>query len=218
LLVSASRINETAAVMAIASDLVQVAPSVFIWQAYDPAVKADLFSSAVVTVDGIFLVDPIPIEKAPFSQLREEGPIAGIVVTNSNHHRAFAQFAEQFAVPIFAHCETFADTTPRQFRRVADGGTICDELHVIGGEGAATGEIILHCTLDDGTLIVGDALINFEPYGFTFLPSKYCSDAKLMRRSLRQLLRFDFERILFAHGAPILSRAKRKLEQLLDQV
>ena len=204
--------------MAAASDFVQVAPSVFIWQAYDPAVKADLFSSAIVTADGIFLIDPIPMENAPFAQLREEGLIAGIVVTNFNHRRAFAKFAEQFAVPIFARRGTFPDETPRQFRRVVDGDKICDELYVIGIEGAGPGEIVLYHGGADGTLIIGDALINFEPYGFTFLPRKYCSNEKEMQRSLRKLLTYKTERMLFAHGSPIVSAAKRKLEQLLDKV
>ena len=200
------------------SDFDRITPHLALWHGYDPAVKADLYSTCVLAPRGAYLVDPIPLQSEALNELVGSGRVSGIIVTNSNHHRASAQFAEQFSIPVFALCETFSDKMPRQFRKVADGDEICDGLRVIGIEGAATGEIILQCTLDDGTLIVGDALINFEPYGFTFLPSKYCSEAKLMRRSLRQLLRFDFERILFAHGAPILSAAKRKLEQLLDKV
>jgi glyoxylase-like metal-dependent hydrolase (beta-lactamase superfamily II) len=104
---------------------------------------------------------------------------------------------------------------PRLFREVADGSEICDELRVIGIEGAAPGEIILHYAPGGGTLIIGDALINFEPYGFTFLPNKYCSREKEMRRSLRKLLDYKTERILFAHGTPILSGASDRLQRLL---
>jgi len=63
---------------------------------------------------------------------------------------------------------------------------------------------------------MGDALINFQPYGFTFLPGKYCSNEKEMRRSLRKLLTCKTQRMLFAHGLPILSRASDRLRQLLD--
>ena len=38
-----------------------------------------------------------------------------------------------------------------------------------------------------------------------------------MRKSLRRLLDYRFERILFAHGMPILERGRSRLEQLLDQ-
>jgi len=69
---------------------------------------------------------------------------------------------------------------------------------------------------DGGTLIVGDALINFESYGFTFLPAKYCSNQKQMRRSLRKLLDYRAQRMLFAHGTPILSDASERLRGLLE--
>ncbi|PYJ69352.1 MAG: hypothetical protein DME76_09285, partial [Verrucomicrobia bacterium] len=55
---------------------------------------------------------------------------------------------------------------------------------------------------------------NFEPYGFTFLPAKYCSNQKEMRRSLRKLLDYKAERLLFAHGTPIVSGAGEKLQGL----
>jgi glyoxylase-like metal-dependent hydrolase (beta-lactamase superfamily II) len=90
------------------------------------------------------------------------------------------------------------------------------ELEVTAIDGAARGEIALYHAANGGTLVIGDALINFEPYGFTFLPEKYCQDPKQMRNSLRKLLRFNAERILFAHGMPILSRASDRLRQLLQ--
>jgi len=201
--------------MAIACELVQVAPSLLSWQTYDPALKADLFSTAITTRNGSFLVDPIPLAHAALAQLFNAGSVSGVIVTNSNHLRASADFADRFSVPIFAHAETF----PGQAfpgTKVGDGGKICDELAVIGIEGAAAGEIALHSAPNGGTLITGDALINFEPYGFTFLPRKYCSNEKQMRSSLRKLLAHKADRMLFAHGPPILSRAGERLQQLLD--
>ena len=201
--------------MAIACELVQVAPSLSIWQTYDPALKADLFSTAITTRNGSFLVDPIPLADAAIAQLLKAGSVSGVIVTNSNHLRASADFAARFSVPIFAHAETFPDQA-FPGTKVGDGGKIFDELAVIGIEGAAAGEIVLHSAPNGGTLITGDALINFEPYGFTFLPHKYCSNEKQMRSSLRKLLAHKTERMLFAHGPPILSRAGERLQQLLD--
>ena len=86
---------------------------------------------------------------------------------------------------------------------------------MIGIEGAAPGEIALHYAGNGGTLIVGDALVNFEPYGFSFLPPKYCSNEKQMRGSLQKLSHHKAERILFAHGTPILSSASERFRGLL---
>ena len=198
------------------SDFDQIAPHLALWHGYDPAVKADLYSTCVLTPRGAYLIDPIPLQSEALDELLGSHRVSGVIVTSSNHHRASVQFAEQFSIPVFALCETFWDKMPRQFRKVADGDEICDELRVIGIEGGAAGEIVLHYAPGGGTLIVGDALINFEPYGFTFLPDKYCSNEKEMRRSLRKLLDYKAERILFAHGMPILSGASDRLQALLD--
>jgi glyoxylase-like metal-dependent hydrolase (beta-lactamase superfamily II) len=128
--------------------------------------------------------------------------------------RDAASFADRFSVPIFAHPDTFPCAT-LQWTKVADGGTVCGELAVITIEGAVAGEIALYHSANGGTLFIGDALINFEPYGFTFLPPKYCSNERQMRRSLRKLLEQKVERMFFAHGMPILSRAGERLLQLV---
>jgi glyoxylase-like metal-dependent hydrolase (beta-lactamase superfamily II) len=199
-----------------ALDFDRIASNIAIWHGYDPAVKAELYSTSLTTPEGAYLVDPIPLKSEALDELVNSSRVTGIIVTNSNHYRASAQFARQFSVPIFAHRETSLDKIPGESRNVADGHKICDGLRVIGIEGAVAGEIVLHYAPDGGTLIVGDALINFEPYGFTFLPAKYCSNEKEMRRSLRKLLDYKAERRLFAHGMPILSGASGRLRGLLD--
>src|SRR5438128_862034 len=198
-----------------ASDFDIITPYLSVWHGYDSAVKAEVYSTCLVTSDDSYLIDPIPLRTQALDELVGSSCVAGIIVTSSNHHRASAQFAEQFSAPVFARGETFPDKTPSEFRRIADGDQICDGLRVIGIEGAASGEIVLHYAPDGGTLVVGDALINFEPYGFTFLPGKYCLDEREMRRSLRKLLDYKAERMLFAHGMPILSGASDRLRGLL---
>jgi hypothetical protein len=84
-------------------------------------------------------------------------------------------------------------------------------------EGGPNGETAIHFAGTQGTMVIGDALINFEPYGFTLLPAKYCSNFKLMRRSLAKLLDYPFERMFFAHGMPILVHARDRLELLLKE-
>lgn len=216
ILASAIHPYEAPHAMAIASELVLIAPSLCLWQAYDPTVKADLFSTAILTAAGTVLVDPIQMENAPLRELLNIGSIAGIFITSANHWRAAAQFVEKFSIPIFAHPGSISNEMRLNFTKVADGETICEDLHVIAIEGAASGETALYHSADGGTLVVGDALINFEPYGFAFLPGKYCSDEKEMQRSLRKLLQFKAARMFFAHGLPILSGADDRLERLLD--
>jgi hypothetical protein len=198
------------------ADLQQIAQNLFFWQSYDPQLKTDLCSCALTTRRGSFLIDPIPLTDQALDQLQETGAVTGVVVTNGNHLRASAQFSALFSVPIYSRRESLADGRSPDFTLVEDGTKICDTLAVIAIEGAAPGEIVLHSYEHRGAVIVGDALINFEPYGFAFLPRKYCSNYKEMRRSLRKVSACQFDKILFAHGTPILSQGAARLQQLLD--
>jgi glyoxylase-like metal-dependent hydrolase (beta-lactamase superfamily II) len=198
------------------AEIHQPHPRIWLWQAFDPSVKADLFSSALVTANGLYVVDPIPLTEPQLRGLTKSAPVAGVIVTNANHHWSAVAYSERFSVPVFARELTFPDSKPSRFTEAENAAVIGGELEVIQIDGAVAGEIVLYHPANGGTLIVGDALINFEPYGFSFLPRKYCLNEKQMRSSLRQLLMRPAERIFFAHGAPILSRATARLQQLLD--
>ena len=184
--------------MPIASEIEPVDAGLWIWRAYDPAVKADLFSTAIATAAGLYLIDPIPLAADALAALMKFGTPAGIVLTNENHQRAADHFAAQFQVPLY------------------EGSFIAAGLAAIPIDGGPPGEVAVYCEAGGGTLIIGDALINCEPYGFALLPSKYCSNPRLMHRSLPKLLDYPFTRMLFAHGTPIVSRARQRLEQLLQ--
>ncbi|MEY2543545.1 MAG: hypothetical protein QOE81_1006, partial [Verrucomicrobiota bacterium] len=195
----------------------QLLPGLWAWQSYDSAVKADLFSSAIRTSVGIYIVDPIALPEADLRQVSEGAPVAGIIVTNANHPRASSTYSDRFSAPIFGDARSFPDLKPARFAEAKKGAMIGGELEVIEIEGAVAGEIALYHASNGGTLIVGDTLINFEPYGFSFLPRKYCLNEKQMRNSLQQLIARPAERLLFAHGTPILSGASRRLQQLLGE-
>ena len=185
------------------AELHQITPEIAIWHRYDPQVKADLFSSALRTPDGLFLVDPIQLDEESLARVTSGVAPAAVIVTNSNHFRDSASFAERFGISVITAAQSTEFET--------------DELSVIAIEGAAPGEIALHWPRGGGTLIIGDALINFGSHGFTFLPAKYATNARLMRKSLRTLLDLSFARILFAHGTPITTRAQERLAALLDE-
>jgi hypothetical protein len=202
--------------MPFASEIEPVFPGISIWRCYDPSVKAELFSTALETGSGIYLIDPIPLAPEAVASLAGQGKVAGIVVSNVNHERAAAQFSERFAVPIYLSAALMSETQLASTAAV-QGQSFPPALTAVEIEGAPVGEIAIHFAAGDGTMVVGDALINFEPYGFALLPAKYCSNFRVMRRSLSRLLDYSFGRMLFAHGLPILVRARERLEQLLKE-
>lgn len=197
-------------------ELQRVCPSICIWARYAPDVKADLFSTAVIGPRGAYLVDPIALDTATIREALGPTEVVGVVVTNENHARDAAEIAQRFGVQVFAHRDARAAVDLPAGNDVEGGQRFAPGLTAIAIDGAPAGEIAIYAELDGGSLIIGDALINMGSYGFTFLPAKYCRNHRQMRRSLGQLLDFDFERIMFAHGLPMVANAKTRLANLLE--
>jgi hypothetical protein len=191
----------------------RISPSYAIWHIYNSKIKAELFSTALVAGNELTIIDPIALPSAHQTRLKSLGRVARIVITNANHARDAATFARFYSAPIFAPPELNAELPHRHSLHDA---LVIGPLRAIRIEGAADGEFALYHPDDTGTLIVGDALINFDPHGFTLLPRKYCSNQKQMIRSLHKFLDLDFARIFFAHGSPIMIRARHRLESLLN--
>jgi glyoxylase-like metal-dependent hydrolase (beta-lactamase superfamily II) len=181
-----------------------------IWYTYDPTVRADLFSTAFSARNELTVVDPIALPAPYRTQLDSLGRVANIVVTNANHLRDTLNFS--YSASIFAPSELNAELT---LNHALSDGLQVGPFRAIKIDGAADGEFALYHPDGGGTVIIGDALINFGPHGFDLLPQKYCSNQKRMIRSLRRLLDFDFNRLFFAHGNPIVTRARERLASLL---
>ena len=194
----------------------EVRPGLLVWHRFDAAVKADLFSTGIASSAGLYLVDPIATDDEVLAGRLAAAPVAGVIATNANHARAAAEFAQRYSVAIYAHPEAGAAIDSSDVVEIAPGTDKPRGLSTVAVEGAPPGEIAIHCAHDGGTLILGDALVNFGSHGFAFLPAKYCSNARLMRKSLRRLLDYEFDRMLFAHGTPIVADARARLAELLE--
>jgi glyoxylase-like metal-dependent hydrolase (beta-lactamase superfamily II) len=196
-----------------AEEFQQVRDGLWCWQRYQPAVKVDCSSVALRVGTELIFVDPIPLAAEALAELAQFGEPAAIVVTNANHDRAVQKLRDAFRIPVLAHAEAASALGFAIDRTITDGEVLFETLTVIALPGAVPGEIALHDAR--GWMLVGDAIINLEPDGLALLPAKYCDDAREMRESLRKLLRFPFEVLTFAHGLPLVSRARSRLEDLL---
>jgi glyoxylase-like metal-dependent hydrolase (beta-lactamase superfamily II) len=196
-----------------AEEFHRVSEDLFVWEAYEPEVKCELTSCALRMGDGLVLVDPIRLGIDALDELREEAPPVRIVCTNANHARAADYYRKRFCIPVAAHAEAIQEIDIEVDETIVDGVRIEGLLEVCHIPGAVAGEIALRTP--GGVVCMGDALIHLPGAGFGLLPGKYCGDEKLMRASLRKLLRWDFRVLTFAHGLPLVNNARSRLETLL---
>jgi hypothetical protein len=198
--------------MSRADEFHKLRPDLFVWQAYEKAVKTDLTCCACRTEKGLVFIDPIPLQMDAEAELLAIAPPRAILLTSGNHERAAEDYRKRFSIPIYAHADAAAEFSFSPDHTVADGDTVCDEFTALTIPGAAAGEIALH---RGDAVHLGDALIHLPPYGFALLPDKYCTDPQEMRHALGKLLRIPFEVLTFAHGLPVVAHARQRLAQLL---
>lgn len=159
------------------------------WHAYDPACKAELWSTCFHGSEGTILFDPI---HWPEPSPQPPAPVL-VVKTNGNHDRACADLAKEWQAILTDH--------PPGFTSIP-----------LPGAGEAE---TAYFHSPSGSLVLGDALINLAPHGLMLLPDKYCSDPALLPKSLGSLLHLPIRRIFFAHGDPILQSGRERIQTLL---
>lgn len=196
-----------------ADEVAAVVDGVCVWQAYDASVKCDLTSTALRVGENLVLIDPIALSAAGAAELETFGRPALVVITSGNHARAADYFRQHYRIPIAGHADAAAESGLSIDQSLTDGSRLLDAIDVCTLPGAAPGEIAL--IAPQGVVCVGDALIHLPPNGFSLLPDKYCADPKVLRESLRKLLRWDFHILTFAHGWPLVASARERLAALL---
>jgi glyoxylase-like metal-dependent hydrolase (beta-lactamase superfamily II) len=192
-----------------------VRSGLFHWQGYEPAVKCDCSSTAIVTPAGLIFIDPIPLAEEALKELVAESfsAPAAVVLTSGNHQRESLAFAKRFGIPVFAPENAGDDIIADQCFR---SGEPVAGMESIALPGFGPGETAF---LHEGGLIFGDVLINLEPEGLRLLPEKYREEKKRALRSLKSLATLKHLKpqvLLFAHGNPIVQDATGRLASLLD--
>jgi len=183
-------------------------PTLQWWNAYEPAVKCDLTSHAVSTPEGLILLDPIALSDPAALGATP----AAILLTNANHARSALWWREHTGAKIFAPADAVPDLEITPDATLADGAVAPGGFRAIRLPGGPPGETAY---FRENLCAVGDALIHLESHGFALLPEKYCTDAPLLRTSLKKLLSDDLHILTFAHGAPLLHDAAGRLASLL---
>jgi glyoxylase-like metal-dependent hydrolase (beta-lactamase superfamily II) len=189
-------------------DFHQITSDLFVWHGYNPECKTDCTSTAIRTPDGFVLIDPVRLEEQAIERIVSEDKVVAVLLTNGNHLRGSLYEKERLDVPICA--PNGAQGIIPVDRVVSDGELLWETLRAIALPGGSPGETAYHAP---GVVVIGDAVTNLD--GLQVLPEKYCADLPLLINSLRALRALEFDIACFAHGFPIVGKAREKLAKIL---
>lgn len=198
-----------------ATQLKQVAPTLFGWAALHPQWKVFFQSYALKTDAGVILIDPTQPTKPVLDQLGALGEPAAIVLTNAHHDRAADWFRKEFEIQVYAHENAPPDCDSKIDVPVMDGEKLPGGLCAIRLPGVSPSELALFTKNGAGIMLMGDAILNTPGKGLELLPEQFIEDSKQARHSLHKLLEYDFEVVTFSHGDPIVAKGKAALADFL---
>ncbi len=190
------------------------AHGVFYWQGYEPAVKADLTSTALEVSGELILFDPVDLAAAAWKTLIADRKPGAIFLTNGNHQRDSLVIQKSLAIPIIAPIGAKGEVDADVWIE-AGNQTPIHGLTPIPLPGAGPGETAyFRAGEGGGVLVIGDAVINLLPEGLRHLPDKYCENPALAKMSVAGLCDLPVAALCFAHGQPIFEDAQSLLRGL----
>jgi glyoxylase-like metal-dependent hydrolase (beta-lactamase superfamily II) len=191
-----------------------VVDDVYVWSVSDDRLGgAPSCAVAVRAAPGsVVVINPIRLEEKELDRL---GEVTAILLTGAGHLRSAPHYREASGAAIWAPVQADLGEVKAN-ETFTEGNELPGGLKVIGLPGPSDSECAFYLKRAGGVMIIGDALMNIEGSGgFRVLPKEYNPDPARTKQSLKKLLDYDFEVMVFGHGDPIRKGAKEKLRKLL---
>ena len=191
-----------------------IVPGVATWSRWQ-ADRAMYFNAWFVTGEGAnFVVDPLEPDADDLAYIDERG-LAAVVVTNRDHERAAALFAQRYHVPVFAALPDSTEMVVAVERTVAHDDMLFG-WRVVGFDGFKTpGEFALFHRATRSA-ITGDAFWGVPAGALRLMPDEKLEDPARAALSARQLLALGVRHLLVGDGMPIFNGAWDALLDMLD--
>ena len=192
-------------------------PGISEWSWYSEEKQIDFNGHFLHVGEHRILVDPPPLTSSEIAQIRHNGQIDYILLTNRDHERETLTYQKEFQCRVYVpendapEMSVKADAVYRD-QELLPGGIWAIQL----SDQKSKGESALFIQQGKGILIVGDALLGKPAGSVCMLPAEKYADSEKAREGLRRLLKYNFDALLVGDGESILSGAKPIVDQALQ--
>jgi hypothetical protein len=199
--------------------VVQIAPGLWHWTARHPHIGTTV-SSYYLADEGV-LIDPMFPPDGPAWFAEHHTQPRHIVLSNRHHDRDSWRLRDEFGCEV--HCiangvhelQGRGPVSPFQFGDELPGGIVAHEVDAICPDETAL-YIPAH-----GALACADGVVRWPGVdGLTFVPDWLMDEPAATKEGLREayrgLLDLDFDRLLLAHGDPVVEGAREALRSFVD--
>lgn len=196
----------------------EVRENLYCWSEFSEAHQVDFNGFLLYLMEGNILVDPLLFSPEDEKDLRDLGPVASIIVTNSDHLRAAEQLSKELGVPVYAPAGEEGAFPCRVVRWLKDGDFVAPELQIFALEGSKTdGELAI--LFEEKTLITGDLIRSNEKGTLTLLADEKLKDKAKAVASVKRLAALPkLEALAVGDGGPVFEDAKARLSELLQSL
>ena len=194
----------------------EILEGIFTWPWFSQRNGYDFNGYLVRLAGGSLCVDPVEMTAEVLDEIERFG-VQRIVLTNRNHFRASMKVKERTGALIAIHPAdaAFAREKGTRIDEELRAGQRVGPLEVVAAPGKSPGEIALHWP-ERRILFVGDACVGKPPGACALLPDAVIDDKPRLVASLRALAALEFDALLLADGAPILTGGRAALLRLVD--
>ncbi|MEC7242793.1 MAG: MBL fold metallo-hydrolase [Myxococcota bacterium] len=191
-------------------------PDLLLWSHFDEDRNIDFNSVLWVRPSGNVVFDPLPATDHDMRHLASLGPVAAILISNSDHTRDALAFAELTGAEIYgprAEKDTFPIVCDHW---LSDGDEPFPGLLTYALDGSKTpGELAF--VLDGTTLFTGDLIRAHAAGSLTLLPPDKLSSPEDTKASLARLLgETHIEAVLVGDGWPVFREGHLRLTELYE--
>ena len=196
----------------------EILPGIVTWPWFSERHGYDFNGWLVRAPGGNLCIDPVEMSDAVLDAVAAEG-VSRILLTNRNHFRASQRVKERTGAPIAVHPADaeFVRSKGVSVDAPLSPGERIGPFTAVDASGKSPGEIALFWP-ERRVLFVGDACVGKPPGSCALLPDAVLDDKPRLIASLARLGELDFDALLLADGAPILSGGREAIRRLVAQL